>query len=64
VVFAARGRVVVPDAVDPDGWERVEFVAMAQLDDLSISPNERMYLQAAVERLGQIGSENTAPREI
>jgi ADP-ribose pyrophosphatase YjhB (NUDIX family) len=64
VVFAARGRVVVPDAVDPDGWERVEFVAMAQLDDLSISPNERMYLQAAVEALGQIGSEDTAPREI
>jgi ADP-ribose pyrophosphatase YjhB (NUDIX family) len=51
VVYAARGRQVIADPVDPHGWEEsVEFEPAGEVRE-QVRPGERAFLDAAVAAL-------------
>lgn len=52
LVYGVEGRVAVRGSADPDGWEqRVEFVPVSELRKRELAPNQRLFLDKALERL-------------
>jgi ADP-ribose pyrophosphatase YjhB (NUDIX family) len=56
VVYAAHGRRVIQEPVDPTGWEeRVEFVSRETLQQRSFSRGELLFLEASSAAFGDGG---------